>query len=163
MSVPRLFNRFYTVIQEGLAKKTGAAKKIIDRAIAVKLENLRTKALYTHSVYDKLVFNKIKTAAFGGRMRIMITGSAPISKDILDFLKISACCPIIEGYGQTETMAGSFLTHQLDPTSGHVGGPTSNCEFKLIDIPEMSYLSTDKDQHGRLSNLSIIIFQYSFL
>ncbi len=153
MSVPRLFNRFYTVIQEGLAKKTGVAKKLIDRAISVKLENLRTKSLYTHSLYDKLVFDKIRTAAFGGRMRIMITGSAPISKDVLEFLKISACCPIIEGYGQTETMAGSFLTHPQDPLSGHVGGPTSNCEFKLIDIPEMNYLSTDKDQQGSPINI----------
>jgi long-subunit acyl-CoA synthetase (AMP-forming) len=29
----------------------------------------------------------------------MITGAAPISANVLNFLKISFCCPILEGYG----------------------------------------------------------------
>jgi long-chain acyl-CoA synthetase len=76
----------------------------------------------------------------------MITGSAPISKDVIDFLKISAAVPIIEGYGQTETSGGSFVTRVSDPLTGHVGGPSSMCKFKLIDIPEMNYTSEDKDE-----------------
>lgn len=38
-------------------------------------------------------------AALGGRVRFMMTGSAPISKEVLNFLKIAFCCPISEGYG----------------------------------------------------------------
>jgi len=49
-------------------------------------------------LWDKLVFNKTKEA-FGGRVRLMLTGSAPISAEIIDFIKIVACCPFIEGYG----------------------------------------------------------------
>jgi long-chain acyl-CoA synthetase len=44
------------------------------------------------------VFNKVKNV-FGGRVRLMITGSAPIQGDILDFMKIAVGCPIIEAYG----------------------------------------------------------------
>lgn len=52
----------------------------------------------THSLYDRLVFNKTK-AVFGGRVRFMVTASAPIQGDVLDFLKVATICPIIEGYG----------------------------------------------------------------
>ena len=78
----------------------------------------------------------------------MITGSAPISKTVLDFLKIAICCPVFEGYGQTESTASSFLTNENDPTSGHVGGPNVCLEYKIVDVPEMNYYSRDEDIEG---------------
>lgn len=54
----------------------------------------------------------------------MITGAAPISPNILDYLKATLCCPLIEGYGQTETCAASFLMDYSDSVAGHIGGPT---------------------------------------
>jgi len=73
----------------------------------------------------------------------MMTGSAPISKDVLDFLKISFCCPIMEGYGLTESSAGSCITHPHDPITGHVGGPVEAVKLRLKDIDEMNYRHTD--------------------
>lgn len=90
------------------------------------------------------MFNKTKDA-FGGRVRLMVTGSAPLSGDVINFLKVVVCCPMIEGYGQTESTGGSFITRPDDQESGHVGGPMNNIEFKVVDVPEMKYLSTDKD------------------
>jgi len=75
----------------------------------------------------------------------MLTGGAPINVDSLNFLKIVTSCPIIEGYGQTETTGGTFLTRIDDNTSGHVGGPNINVEFKLQDVSELDYRSTDID------------------
>lgn len=80
----------------------------------------------------------------------MVTGSAPISSNVIDFLKICACVPMIEGYGQTESTGASFVTSKLDPVSGHVGGPSVNVEFKVVDVAEMNYTSKDKDQEGNL-------------
>jgi len=37
------------------------------------------------------------------------------------------------------------LTYIKDPASGHVGGPTPTLDMKVVDIPEMNYLSTDKN------------------
>lgn len=75
-----------------------------------------------HSIYDKIVFKKFKDI-LGGNVRLMITGSAPISGEVLDFLKICFCSDILEGYGMTETSAASCLMFEHDPDSGIVGGP----------------------------------------
>jgi long-chain acyl-CoA synthetase len=80
----------------------------------------------------------------------MITGSAPMTGDVLNFLKICFSCPIREGYGQTETSAPASFTSEKDPTSGHVGGPLPCIRFRLKDIPEMNYLSTDPNPRGEL-------------
>ena len=81
-------------------------------------------------------------------MRTMITGSAPINKDVLNFLKIAFCCPILEGYGQTECAAPASLTVTRDPLAGHVGAPFTACDMKLMDVPDMGYTSLDKDHQG---------------
>lgn len=75
----------------------------------------------------------------------MLIGSAPISKEVINFLKVCFCCHINEGYGQTETAAPATLTWSKDPLAGHVGPPFPTCEIKLVDIPEMKYSSEDKD------------------
>lgn len=41
------------------------------------------------------------------------------------------CCPMIEGYGLTESTAGGFRTDIFDFTDGHAGGPGTNIEYKL--------------------------------
>lgn len=74
----------------------------------------------------------------------MVTGSAPIDKSVLDFLKVAFSCPFQEGYGLTESAAGGTITSEKDPVSGHVGGPKESHKFRLKDLPEMEYLSTDK-------------------
>lgn len=79
----------------------------------------------------------------------MITGSAPISKDVLAFLKIAFCCQIKEGYGQTESAAAVCVTWEHDPEVGTVGSPFTSCEVKLLDVPDMNYTSEDKDEFGR--------------
>jgi long-chain acyl-CoA synthetase len=59
----------------------------------------------------------------GGRIRLMASGSAPISGEVLDFLKICFCCEISEAYGMTESSGGSTITYYGDTVTGHVGGP----------------------------------------
>jgi len=74
----------------------------------------------------------------------MITGSAPIDPAVLELLKVCFCCPFFEGYGLTETSGGSSVTLPNDPVTGHVGGPLPCVKWRLQDVPEMSYFSTDK-------------------
>lgn len=97
---------------------------------------MRTRAAYTDGCYDALIFKKIR-ALLGGQVRIMITASAPIDPAVLEFLKVTFCCPFLEGYGLTESSGGSSCTWANDPVAGHVGGPVPPVKWRLMDVPEM--------------------------
>ena len=79
-----------------------------------------------------------------------MTGSAPVSKDVLDYLKVALCCPIIEGYGLTETCATTTIQYITDTESGHVGGPVACCDIKLIDVPDMNYYTGNEEPSGEI-------------
>ena len=146
-SVPRLWMRMYDVIMGRSKELKGCKASLVAKATAVKLRNLTTAAQYTHGCYDALVFKKMK-AFLGGRVRICVTGSAPVNRDVLNFLKVAFCCPIIEAYGLTESTAAATGTRKEDPESGHVGGPIHCVEIKLVDVPDMNYTSHSKDEQG---------------
>jgi long-chain acyl-CoA synthetase len=148
-SVPRLYNRIYGKIKDGVKAATGVKGWLVNRAIESKLQYLKAGQGYEHKFYDKVVFKKMK-ATLGGNVRLMITGSAPISAEVLDFLKICFSAPICEGYGMTETCAGSCITYIDDPETGIVGGPLQNVKIRLRDIPEMGYLSSDNPPKGEI-------------
>ena len=147
ISVPRLYNRIYDSMIDGVNKLTGVKKSLVETAISSKLAALESKGTLTHSFYDTVVFSKMREA-LGGKMRFMLTSAAPMAPDRLKFLKIAMSCPILEGYGQTESTGGSFVTDSQDSTCGHVGGPTPALEFKLVDVPDMKYTSMDRDDKG---------------
>jgi len=85
-------------MQQKIAELQGMKKTLTEWGIQKKLYNYEQSATTTHGFYDRLVFSKF-AAVLGGRMRIMVTGSAPISKEVLTFLKIAFCTNISEGYG----------------------------------------------------------------
>ena len=87
---------------------------------------------------------------FGGEIRYILTGSAPISGEIMNFLRIAFITRIAEGYGQTESTGGLTVTRINDDCFGHVGGPLPNIEIKLIDVPEMNYKTNNDPPRGEL-------------
>ncbi|KAI8615949.1 hypothetical protein BC830DRAFT_242483 [Chytriomyces sp. MP71] len=142
-SVPRLLNRVYERIIAGAAAGGAFKHALFQRAVQTKLANLVASGSFTHPIWDRLVFGKVKTL-LGGRIRVVVSGSAPITADTLRFLKIAFCCPVIEGYGSTESAAGAAIGFRGDHDPGHVGPPTSCNEVKLVSVPEMKYNATDK-------------------
>lgn len=124
---------------------TGCKGWLINKGLAAKKYYISDVDVsnYSHGCYDSLIFNKVKKI-LGGRVRIMITASAPISKDVLEFMKVSFGCPILEAYGLSETSGAVTVTHWDDPISGTVGGPLEHCAFRLKDLPDMDYRITDK-------------------
>ena len=95
------------------------------------------------------MFGKVQQR-LGSRVRVIITGSAPISADTLDFLRVCFSCDVVEGYGQTECGAAMSMSYPRDTTTGNIGAPMPHCQIKLVDIPEMDYLSTDPFPRGEI-------------
>lgn len=117
-------------------------KKFLNRGIQVKINNLSKNGGVKDVIYDTLVFKNFKKV-LGGKVRIILTGSAPISNEVLSFFKIAFSCRVFEAYGQTETTGGFTITNSKDGSSGHVGGVFPHNEMKLLDVPEMDYTSED--------------------
>lgn len=138
LSVPRVLTRFYDKITAFIASQSQLTARFIKKCIKVKLAQTQNLPIFTHSLYDSLIFNKIRNI-LGGRVRLITTGSAAISADVLNFLKICFCCQIIEGYGQTENGGVICTCHYEENHTGLVGGPVGCVSLKLVDIPEMNY------------------------
>ena len=93
----------------------------------------------------------------------MITGSAPIDKQVIDFLKICFSCPIQEGYGLTESSASGCIMDDQDPVTGHVGGPIEVTKIRIKSLPEMEYNVTDEPYpRGELLMKSLTCFSGYF-
>merc|ERR1712224_10145 len=99
---------------------------------------------------DKIIFSKIK-ARLGGNVRIMISGGAPLAPHVEKFLRVAMCCPVIQGYGLTETCAASFLAVPDDLSHfATIGVPVPNVEYRLEAVPEMNYYPTSDPPRGEV-------------
>ncbi|XP_054860761.1 long-chain-fatty-acid--CoA ligase 5 [Amphiprion ocellaris] len=138
--VPRLLNRVYDRVQSGAA--TPFKKWLLNFAVERKYAEVKDGIIRKNSIWDKLLFHRVQES-LGGRVRIMVTGAAPISQSVLNFLRAALGCQIFEGYGQTECAAGCTFSLPGDATSGHVGAPLP-CNFvKLVDVEEMNYFASN--------------------
>ncbi|XP_054576115.1 long-chain-fatty-acid--CoA ligase 1 isoform X4 [Eptesicus fuscus] len=136
--VPRLLNRMFDRIF-GQANTT-LKRWLLDFASKRKEAELRSGIIRNNSLWDKLIFRKIQSN-LGGKVRLMITGAAPVSATVLTFLRAALGCQFYEGYGQTECTAGCSLSIPGDWTAGHVGAPMPCNLIKLVDVEEMNYLA----------------------
>ncbi|KAL2302798.1 hypothetical protein Nmel_010248 [Mimus melanotis] len=140
--VPRLLNRMYDKIQSGA--NTPVKNFLLKFAVFMKTAEIKQGIFRNDSIWDKLVFKKVQET-MGGKVRIMVTGAAPISPSVLTFLRAALGCQIFEGYGQTECSAGSTFSMPGDWTTGHVGAPLACNIIKLDDVEEMSYFSSNNE------------------
>ena len=147
-AVPRIFQRIYDGINNKLKKESTLVKKIFETAMKIKIKDYNETGILKNILLDNLIFRKVRNS-FGGRLRFMLVGSAPVEPEILNFLRCALSCEVVEGYGQTEDIAGVLLTRTFDPVTQHLGGPGFSCEIKLRDVPELGYTSQTTDDKGK--------------
>lgn len=145
-SVPRLLNRVVSGVKTKI-EVPGLKGALVKKALADKLYNLE-RGSNRHLFWDALIFPKIR-AALGGNVGLIVSGAAPISGDVLSFIKIAFRTEAIEGYGATETCAVATVQLPGDNVAS-IGPPAHVCEVRLRDIPEMNYVTSGNLKRGEL-------------
>uniref|UniRef100_A0A8C5CWN4 Long-chain-fatty-acid--CoA ligase n=1 Tax=Gadus morhua TaxID=8049 RepID=A0A8C5CWN4_GADMO len=138
--VPRLLNRMFDKIY-GQANSS-LKRWVLGFAYRRKEAELKRGIIRRDSIWDRLIFRKVQDS-LGGRVRLMITGAAPVSPTVLTFLRAALGCQFYEGYGQTECTAGCTLSMPGDFSAGHVGAPLPCNAIKLVDVADMNYLASN--------------------
>ncbi len=127
-AAPRIFEKAHSRIVTMQAQEGGLKEKIFKQAFAVglKVDQLEREGKSVplplkaqHALFDRLVFAKIRDR-FGGRVRFFISGAAALNRDIAEWFHAAGIL-ILEGYGLTESAAGSFVNHPDDYKFGTVG------------------------------------------
>jgi long-chain acyl-CoA synthetase len=143
-SVPRIFEKIYTAATSAIEKEGGAKKKIFDWAIKVggKMREAeragRQPGFLLQRQYDfadKKVLSKIRNL-FGGRIRLAVSGAAPINPEILRFFDAAGVL-VLEGWGMTETSTAATISTPEDFKIGTIGKPFPGCEVKIADDGEI--------------------------
>nr|GMD05072.1 long chain acyl-CoA synthetase 2 [Ipomoea batatas] len=139
--VPRVYDRIYTATMDKILAGGTVKKLLFDYAYNYKLKNMEKGLRQDEAApfFDKLVFDKIKLA-FGGRVRLMLSGAAPLPRHVEEFLRVTCCCVLSQGYGLTESCGGCFTSiANVFPMTGSVGVPMTTIEARLESVPEMGY------------------------
>ncbi len=143
-SVPRIFEKIHTAATAKADAAGGAKAKIFHWAVGVGREVARREdrgghpglvLKAQHALADKLVLHKIRDL-FGGRVKLALSGAAPIDTEILEFFHAAGVW-VLEGYGMTETCAVETLNTIEHHRFGTVGRPLPVCEVKIAGDGEV--------------------------
>jgi long-chain acyl-CoA synthetase len=137
-SVPRIFEKVYAAVTRDLSQATlrdvlrvGGAVHELRRCGQPVPNGLRV----AYDQLDERLFARVR-AAFGGRLRMAVTGAAPVAPEILGFF--SACgVPVMEGYGMTETASAISINTLDEHRFGTVGKPLPDVEVRIADDGEI--------------------------
>jgi long-chain acyl-CoA synthetase len=144
VSVPRVFEKIYTKVMDQVLASPALRRKIFFWALKVGkiygAARLAGKPVsgglrFRHSVAAKLVFSKI-IAKTGGRIRLFVSGGAPLSKDIAEFFYAIGLV-ILEGYGLTETSPLLSINTFENIRLGTVGKPAPGVDIKIASDGEI--------------------------
>jgi len=144
VSVPRLYEKIYAKVLEGVEAGSGAKRKIFYWAMKVGSEYINRVMLhksipsglqFKRNIAYKLVFSKLYEKV-GGQIRFMISGGAPLAKEIAEFFGAAGLL-ILEGYGLTETSPVIAVNTVNNFRFGTVGPVLPNVEVKIAEDGEI--------------------------
>lgn len=143
--VPRIWEKFHAAIGAKLAAATGPKAKLVEwaRGVATQVNELKNRGeepagllALQYTLANKLVFSKLKAAVGLDQAKCMISGAAPISKEIIEFFA-SLDLVIQEIYGQSEDSGPTSFNLTGRTKFGSVGPALPGVEVKIADDGEI--------------------------
>ncbi|MCL2490045.1 MAG: long-chain fatty acid--CoA ligase [Propionibacteriaceae bacterium] len=143
IGVPRIFEKVRAAVIT-MYPKSGIKGRLSHWAFGVgaksrpyRVEHKRMPAglAARYKLADTLVFSKLREK-LGGRMRLMVSGSAKLSPQVQEWL-YSAGLMLVEGFGMTETAAIASINHPDRLKFGTVGEPMPGIEAVIAEDGEL--------------------------
>ncbi|KAG5123073.1 hypothetical protein JHK82_029810 [Glycine max] len=151
-AVPRVLDRVYSGLTQKISSGGFLKKTLFNFAYSYKLNNMKKGLRHGEAspLLDKIVFDKVKQG-LGGRVRLILSGAAPLSAHVEGYLRVVTCAHVLQGYGLTETCAGTFvsLPNEIEML-GTVGPPVPNVDVCLESVPDMGYNALATTPRGEI-------------
>ncbi len=142
--VPRVYEKLRARVLEAVAQGPAVRQRLfhwamgIGRACNAGPLSGKQPSGYARAAFplaDRLVLSKVRGRT-GGRLRYVVSGGAPLSAAVGEFL-FAVGIPVIEGYGLTETAPVLTVNPERAPRLGTVGKPLPRVELRLADDGEV--------------------------
>lgn len=140
-TVPLIMDRISKGITEKVSRSGEFAGAFFKWAYTYKQGWMRRG--YDTPVLNRVMFRRARQL-LGGRLRIMISGGAPLSPDTHHQVRVCLCCDVVCGYGLTETTSCATVMDPHDRSTGRVGAPTTGTDLRLRDWDEGGYRVRNK-------------------
>jgi long-chain acyl-CoA synthetase len=142
-AVPRFFEKIYARLVEQGSKAKGVKRTLFDWSMNVARQAVHWRASGGHAslsvkfqwmLADSLVYKKIRRGT-GGRLRLICSGGAPLSKELAEFFW-TVGVPIYQGYGLTET-SPIVSSNYPENRVGSSGKPIANVQVRIAEDGEI--------------------------
>jgi len=139
--VPRLFEMLRTRITRGMQKEGGFTAKLFERCLQLGMKKQRDKLPFTfrekiESIFLHLTVKRSVNKKFGGALKALVSGGAPLSPDVGYFFSVLGL-PLLQGYGQTEAGPVISVNPPAAPLMHTVGKPLKGVETKIAEDGEI--------------------------
>ena len=109
-------------------------------------------------ILDALIFKNMR-AIVGGRVRLLLSGGAPLSPDTHDFVRCALGLPLVQGYGLTESCACGTIMDSDEIHLGAAGPPLQGVRIQLINWDEGNYTVNDQPNPRGTYNTSLFFYR----
>jgi long-subunit acyl-CoA synthetase (AMP-forming) len=139
---PTVLDRVRAGVQAKVAAASPLSQTLFNAALAAGYAEFEAGRIGAPPLWNALVFRKIQ-ALIGGRVKVMVSGSAPLSLDTQRFVQTAFNCPVRQGYGLTETCCAGTIG-AFDDNTWSAGRVIVSCKIKLLDWDEGGYRVADE-------------------